>query len=310
MSKFTTIERQYIKGIVQNLSLQRFTDADIVNYLHKAKAIEITKAKVNKIRNRQEQDAAGWYVELKESRHKLIAFYKDRLDSLLSYQQKLNLILLNTNEKSDTSIRAIAELHRIEMSIFTLLKEFPEFNIKPLSTANTIECHCSSANGDIINHSKCRYCKQVWCPATLKQDWCPNADCSHGIKGNNFQPWDEHNKWIKCPSCQLWFKNSDILAVHNCYMKAVPEIEGDPFPGIGGDGATAGPTSIIEEPSPLPTTTTNESDPVTVIITPYSSSIQEQEPDIQEPDGEGEEVEQEPEESEADRYWRYSSGQG
>ena len=87
MSQFTTIERQYIKGIVQNLSLQRFTDADIVNYLYKVKGIEITKAMVNKIRNRQEQDVAGWYVELKESRHKLIAFYKDRLDSLLSYQQ-------------------------------------------------------------------------------------------------------------------------------------------------------------------------------------------------------------------------------
>src|SRR6476469_4669205 len=130
MSKFTRTERQYIKGIVQNLSLQRFTDADIVNYLHKAKGIDITKSMVNKVKNRTEQEAGNWYIELKGSGYKLIAFYKDRLDSLLSYQQKLNVILLNSEEKSDTSIKAIAELHRIEMSIFTLLKEFPEFQIR------------------------------------------------------------------------------------------------------------------------------------------------------------------------------------
>ena len=156
------------------------------------------------------------------------------------------------------------------MSIFTLLKEFPEFNIKPDSTANTIECKCGSADGDIISHSKCRYCKQVWCPATLNQDWCPNPDCSHGIKGCNFQPWDEHNKWLKCASCELWFKNNDILAVHNCYIKVIPGIgvRWSPGPGIGGEGV--GP--IVEQTQSPPS---NEPEPEPEIITSLSSPIEE-----------------------------------
>ena len=121
-----------------------------------------------------------------------------------------------------------------------------------VNTTEKIECNCGTANGDIINHSKCRYCNQVWCPTTLNQNWCPNADCSHGIKGSNFQPWDEHNKWIKCSTCEMWFKTPDILAVHNCYIKVNPAIEGDPFPGIGGEGA--GP--IVKESS-----TSNEPEP-------------------------------------------------
>ena len=87
-----------------------------------------------------------------------------------------------------------------------------------------------------ITHSKCRYCKQVWCPLTLKQDWCPNPECSHGIKGNKFKPYDEHHEWVKCSTCEMWFKTPDILAVHKCYSIAVPAIGGDDLPGIGGEG--------------------------------------------------------------------------
>jgi hypothetical protein len=137
------------------------------------------------------------------------------------------------------------------MSLYGLFKELPQFDIKPDSTTNTIECKCGPSNGDRITHCKCRYCLQVWCPATLNQDWCPNPECGHGIKGSNYEPYDEHNKWIKCSSCAMWFKNSDILDVHNCYIKVNPKaIEGDDdnLPGIGGEGA--GPIVVAEQPIP------------------------------------------------------------
>jgi len=169
------------------------------------------------------------------------------------------------------------------MSLYNLFKELPQFVIRP--TAKTIECDCDCGpgNGDVISHSKCRYCKQVWCPTTLKRDWCPNPDCEHGIRGYNFQPYDEHNKWIKCSSCAMWFKNS-VLAVHNCYIKANPAIEDDGLPGIGGEGS--GPIVVVEQ-SP-----SNEPEPEII-----SSPIQEQAPsDIQEPEEE--------EETESEYYWR------
>ena len=256
------------------------------------------EVQVTTFKNQVQQQAEKWYIELRESGSKYVAVYKERLDSLLSYQKKLHDII-SVSEKPEVQVRAISELHSIEMSLHSLFKELPQFDIRPPNTLTELlgGCNCGPANGDIINHSKCRYCKQVWCPTTLNQNWCPNLECEHGIKGCNFEPWDEHNKWIKCSSCAMWFKNNDILAFHNCYNNtAIPAIEGDDnLPGIGGEGVGAGPIVTVEQPS-----TSNEPEPE--IITPHSSPIEEQEPqeqsDIQEPE------EEEPEESEADRYWR------
>jgi hypothetical protein len=293
--RWTKAEKQYIQGIVHNYSLQRWTDQDIVNFLWEEKKIKIGRSTVTTIKNQVEQQAKKWYIELRESGSKYVAAYKERLDSLLSYQKKLHDIISIT-EKPEVQVRAISELHSIEMSLHSLFQDFPRIDIIPdIDSTTTKEgCKCGPANGDIINRSKCRYCKQVWCPLTLKQDWCPNPDCGHGIKGSNFEPWDEHNKWIKCSSCAMWFKNSDILAVHNCYNNAaVPAIEGnDNLPGIGGEGA--GPTVEPLQLQSPPSNKEPEPEPQPEIITSLSSPIEEQ----------TEIEEEEQEESEADRYWR------
>ncbi len=114
MSKFRKTERQYIKGIVQNLSLKGLPIRTLLIISENKRRIDISKQMVNKVKNDAEHEAEGWYIELKESRHKLIAFYKDRLDSLLSYQKRLNDIMANdeseTVTKTINQIRAIAEL--------------------------------------------------------------------------------------------------------------------------------------------------------------------------------------------------------
>jgi hypothetical protein len=124
MSKFTKLERQYVKGIVQNLSLQRFSDSEIVDWLRTEKKIELDRSTVSKIRNQAEKEAESWYDELRESGARYIALYKERLDSLLSYQKKLHE-LMNKNPNPELVIRAISELHRIELSLHTLMKELP-----------------------------------------------------------------------------------------------------------------------------------------------------------------------------------------
>lgn len=122
-------EKQYLRGIIHNLSLQRWTDQEIVDYLNFEKGVNIARSTVNAIKNQVEKQARKWYLELEFSRYKYIATYKERLDSLFSYQKKLNEILNDKNTKSDLKVKVIAELHSIELSIFNLLKELPEVTL-------------------------------------------------------------------------------------------------------------------------------------------------------------------------------------
>ena len=122
--KWTKAERQYIKGIVHNYSLQRWTDQDIVDYLREEKRIKIGRSTVTKIKNSVVEEAEKWYIELRDSGAKYIAVYKERLDSLLSYQKKLHE-LCNSESSPELVLRAISELHKIEMSLHTLMKELP-----------------------------------------------------------------------------------------------------------------------------------------------------------------------------------------
>lgn len=91
------------------------------------------------------KEAGEWYLELRESGTKTIAFFKERLDSLLSYQKKLNEIL-TTCEVPEIRIRAIAELHRIEMSLHTIFQELPhdQFQIRPEIEQEPKHCYCHS----------------------------------------------------------------------------------------------------------------------------------------------------------------------
>ena len=80
------------------------------------------------IRNKIEKESEKWYLELSGSRYRYLATYKERLDSLISYQKRLNHIVefySNNHFYPDTVIKAIAELNKIELSIFNILKQLP-----------------------------------------------------------------------------------------------------------------------------------------------------------------------------------------
>ena len=79
---------------------------------------------MTKIKNSVVEEAEKWYIELRDSGAKYIAVYKERLDSLLSYQKKLHE-LCESESSPELVLRAISELHKIEMSLHTLMKELP-----------------------------------------------------------------------------------------------------------------------------------------------------------------------------------------
>jgi DNA-directed RNA polymerase subunit RPC12/RpoP len=126
--KVAKSEKQYLRGIIHNLSLQKWTDQDIVDYLRDEKSIDIGRSTVTKIKNQIEKEAEKWYIELKKSTYKFVAIYKERIDSLFSYQKKLYEII-NDTDKPEVKLRATSELHSIEMSIFSLWKQLPDLDI-------------------------------------------------------------------------------------------------------------------------------------------------------------------------------------
>jgi IS30 family transposase len=88
--KVAKSEKQYLRGTIHNLSLSRWTDQEIVDYLRDEKQIDIARSTVNSIKNQIEKQAEKWYFELRESRYKYVASYKERIDSLFSVQKKLH----------------------------------------------------------------------------------------------------------------------------------------------------------------------------------------------------------------------------
>jgi hypothetical protein len=137
-SRSSKAKKEYVKAIIQSLSLQRLTDQEITDYLHNEKRIDVARSTISGIRIRMEKQAARWYIELRQSTRKYIAAYKQRIDSLLSYQKKLHEII-GSSKKDEVKIRAISELHYIEMDIFNLWKQLPNLEITEQSVSQQPE---------------------------------------------------------------------------------------------------------------------------------------------------------------------------
>jgi hypothetical protein len=90
--KVAKLEKQYLRGIIHNLSLQKWTDQDIVDYLRDEKSIDIGRSTVTKIKNQIEKEAEKWYIELKRSTYKFVAITRKEL--IHSFHIKRNYMKL------------------------------------------------------------------------------------------------------------------------------------------------------------------------------------------------------------------------
>jgi hypothetical protein len=193
----TKAEKEYVKALIQNLSLQRLTDQEIVDYLNKEKKIKICRSTVTITRNKMEREAGKWYIELKQSANKYIAAYKQRLESLLYYQKKLNQIVYAYLQPmpnmiyTDTVIRAISELHRIEMSIFNLWKELPELDIVDKVKQNQAQEQVEEEEPPLLSIEDLNGVEEL--PAEVQGTW--------------------HN-WEQCDHCKRWWSSRELLNYH------------------------------------------------------------------------------------------------
>jgi deoxyribodipyrimidine photolyase-like uncharacterized protein len=153
MGKFTKAESNFLQGIVHGLTLDRFSDSEIVQYLKDQHNIIIERSTVHKIRKRIEKEGKKWYEQLRQSDYKYIYTYKERIDSLNRYQRKLNEILNKESSSDLLKIQAIKELHKIEMSLAKLYGNLPDVvdnnnNNEFLSSFESSQSHAVTTNED------------------------------------------------------------------------------------------------------------------------------------------------------------------
>lgn len=221
----TKSEKEYINAIIQNLSLKRLTDQEIVDFLYNEKQIEIARSTVTNSRNRIERQAAKWYLELRGSTSKYIAAYKQRIDSLFSYQKKLHEIINSTN-KDEVKIRAISELHSIEMDIFNLWKQLPNLNVS--STANVLERQSEAGEGEGVQIDDQGYEKTQIPPVDYPQErerfdrwtleskpmsskYVMEMKSKYGISDTAATSYLQ-----QCHDCKRWFESENHRTNHMC----------------------------------------------------------------------------------------------
>jgi len=206
--------------------LKRLTDQEIVDFLHNEKHIEIARSTVTNTRNRLERQAAKWYLEIKQSASKYIAAYKERIDSLFSYQKTLHELILAT-KREDIKLRAISELHSIEMDVSNLWRQLPSLDI--IADGQTIQIKEKQLRQGPVGQEEEGY-ESTQIPPVDDEDerkrfdkWNnegkPMSDQYRARMqaqyGLTVEPWDQPS-WIQCATCSRWFKNQWHWINHHC----------------------------------------------------------------------------------------------
>jgi len=247
---FTKAEREYVKGMVRNLSFQRLTDREIIQWLHDEKQIDLDRSTISKMRLQVEKEATKWYIGIRESGSKYVAIYKERLDSLLCYQKRLNEIVdsyLPERIYPEIVIRAISELHRIEMSLHTLMKELPA----DIKTSEDFD------EKDRVKEKNCFLNIDEWVKENNLRPRIGDDSC-YSDEENDQYYWNLHkkyNEYLKDWENQnsgpdpdeAWGTESNppkaIVDIRNPRPKAIIQI-----PLVDSESTAAEPTETIQEP--------------------------------------------------------------
>lgn len=230
MPKFTSGERRTIEGIVGSLSIKRIPDVEIIKEVFKQTNHSITRQTLYNVRQRIKKESFKWFKTLRESQFEYIHEFCERVREI-EFLQKKHYEIIDSNEKNPSiQLTALAALHKLNVTLsqyYDVVPKIIDTQKLELLTGNSIQedqdqarrmfriegCTCPHDGRDIISHSKCRHCLFIWCPTAMKQDWCPNPQCSSGIAGCKFEPYDDLRKWIKC-KCGMWFKTKEIMDAH------------------------------------------------------------------------------------------------
>ena len=219
----------------------------IIKHIFNQTGKSITRKTLSNVRQRLKKESYDWYSKLREGEYEYLHEFKERINEIVDLQRRHYQIIDDNANNPGIQQASLAALHKLNVTLSTYFDIVPyltstglrqsqkqieretqlkadgaQIRMSPaghytrMPLVENCQCILNGINTDTVRHIECRYCLQVWCPNALGgQDWCPNPECSNGIKGNEFKPYDENYDWIECTSgCGMWFKTQDILQAH------------------------------------------------------------------------------------------------
>jgi hypothetical protein len=228
--KYTAAERKVVKNIVATLSIKRIPDNDIIKNIFEQTGKTLSQSGLFRVRQQIKKESAKWYSQLRESEYEYIHEFKERIREIEFLQRKHHEIIDSNPNNATVQQVSLAALHKLNLTLSNYYDVAPAIGDTQRQlqvTGNSIQedqnqarrmfkiegCTCPHDGRDIISHSKCRHCLCIWCPTAMKQDWCPNPECSSGIAGCKFEPYDSLRKWVEC-KCGMWFKTQEVMDAH------------------------------------------------------------------------------------------------
>ncbi|CAN5202529.1 hypothetical protein BH18THE2_BH18THE2_29420 [soil metagenome] len=138
LSKFTIEERRYLKQLVQEAIVRRFTNNEVIVHIEKELGKNITIKQVTRIKKNIKNEASSWISSLAKTDHVYFNEYKLRIHELESNQKELWRLYYESNTNTTQKIMIQEKLAKITIYLTQLYDVLPVINaVMPAEDMNS-----------------------------------------------------------------------------------------------------------------------------------------------------------------------------
>jgi hypothetical protein len=138
LSKFTNEERRYLKQLVQEGIVRRFTNKEVLVHIKKEIGKNITIKQITRIKKDIKNEASSWISSLAKTDHAYINEYKLRIHELESNQKELWRLYYESNTNTTQKIMIQEKLAKITIYLTQLYDVLPVINaVMPTEDMNS-----------------------------------------------------------------------------------------------------------------------------------------------------------------------------
>lgn len=138
MSKFTNEERRYLKQLVQEAIVRRFTNNEAQAYIKKGLGKNITVKQITRVKKDIKNEASSWISSLAKTDHVYFNEYKLRIHELESNQKELWQLYYESKTNTTQKIMIQEKLAKITIFLTQLYDVLPVINaVMPTEDMNS-----------------------------------------------------------------------------------------------------------------------------------------------------------------------------